>query len=215
MQETDTSHIDTSTDDTIGDIQIETSTEQVSEGMSDKVPFKEGTWQLAYYNFLLEGIRTDSRGYKEFDLHDFDEDGVPELVVVYNSGNAKLVRFANGVAEDILISDDYGYREAEYMGYGEDESQLICLYELTDEDGRDISKYCLYDNFKFIEKVEVCPTVINNVLTYIVKEPELDVQDISYEEGQAKLQQIREVYRKIIFKSVDKESIISTIEAYK
>lgn len=205
-QEAEAPQVDESMDDVIEAVKTE------AEDVSDGLPFEEGTWQLAYYKCLMGDL---SRGDKEgFDLHDFDGDGVPELVIMYNNDNASVAHFVSGQAEEIYIPNDYSYLDGEHLGYGEKASQLINLWEEVDEEGRDITHYSMYDNFEYIEKVEVSSIVINNVLTYIVH-TNAGTQDISYEEGQVKIQAIREVYQKADFKEMNEEIIIATLEAYR
>ena len=209
-QEVEAPQVDESMDDVIEEL-----TESVSEEESDELPFEEGTWQLAYYNYLIEGSNNfGSGGYNGFDLHDFDGDGVPELVIMLNNGNAGIARFIEGQAEEVYIPTDYSYLDGEHLGYGERASQLINLWEEVDEEGRDITHYSMYDNFEYVEKVEVSSIVINNVLTYIVH-TNAGTQDISYEEGQTKIQTIRETYQKADFKEMNEETIIATLEAYR
>ena len=211
-QEVEAPQIDDGMDDIQDDVIEEVESE--SEDVSDELPFEEGTWQLAYYNYLMEGINdAASAGYKAFDLHDFDEDGVPELVIMYNNDNASVAHFVSGQAEEIYIPNDYSYLDGEHLGYGEKASQLINLWEEVDEEGRDITHYSMYDNFAYVEKVEVSSIVLNNVLTYIVH-TDNGIQDISYEEGQAKIQSIRETYKKADFKEMNEETIIATLKEY-
>lgn len=208
-QEAEAPQVDGSMDDVIEAVKTE------AEDVSDGLPFEEGTWQLAYYNYLIEGNNNSgSGGYNGFDLHDFDGDGVPELVIMYNNDNASVAHFVSGQAEEIYIPNDYSYLDGEHLGYGEKASQLINLWEEVDEEGRDITHYSMYDNFAYVEKVEVSSIVLNNVLTYIVH-TDNGIQDISYEEGQAKIQSIREAYQKADFKEMNEEIIIATLEAYR
>lgn len=212
-QEGEVPQIDESMDDIQDDVIEEVETE--SEDVSDGLPFEEGTWQFGYYNYLIEGSNNSgSDGYNGFDLHDFDGDGVPELVIMLNNGNVGVARFIEGQAEEVYIPTDYSYLDGEHLGYGERASQLINLWEEVDEEGRDITHYSMYDNFEYVEKVEVSSIVINNVLTYIVH-TNAGTQDISYEEGQTKIQTIRETYQKVDFKEMNEETIIATLEAYR
>lgn len=205
-QEVEAPQVDDGMDDVIEEVKTE------AENVGDGLPFEEGTWQLAYYKCLMGDL---SRGDKEgFDLHDFDGDGVPELVIIYNNDNASVAHFVSGQAEEIYIPNDYSYLDGEHLGYGEKASQLINLWEEVDEEGRDITHYSMYDNFEYIEKVEVSSIVINNVLAYIVH-TNAGTQDISYEEGQVKIQAIREAYQKADFKEMNEETIIATLEAYR
>lgn len=211
-QEVEALQVDESMDDIPDDVIEEVETE--SKDMSEELPFEEGTWQLAYYNYLIEGSNNSgSGGYNGFDLHDFDGEGVPELVIMLNNGNAGVARFIEGQAEEVYIPTDYSYLDGEHLGYGERASQLINLWEEVDEEGRDITHYSMYDNFEYIEKVEVSSIVINNILTYIVH-TNAGTQDISYEEGQSKIQSIRETYQKADFKEMNEETIIATLKAY-
>ncbi len=213
LQEGEAPLVDESMDDIQDDVIEEVETE--SEDVSEELPFEEGTWQLAYYNYLIEGNNNpDSGGYNGFDLHDFDGDGVPELVIILNNGNAGIAHFIEGQAKEVYISTDYSYLDGEHLGYGEKASQLINIWEEVDEEGRDITKYSMYDNFEYVEKVEISSIVINNVLTYIVH-TDNGIQDISYDEGQAKIQSMREVYQKIDFKEMNEETIIATLETYR
>lgn len=203
-QEVEAPQVDESMDDV-----IEEPTEPVSEEVSDELPFEEGTWQLAYYHCLMGDL---SRGDKEgFDLHDFDGDGVPELLIG-NEDEVEYNRFVDGKTQNIELENNLYSMNS--MGYGEKASQIVYLYESITEDGIDVSMYILYDDYKFIEKVQTATVIRDGKYSYNIETHEGSTE-VSYEEGQAKIQSIREAYQKADFKEMNEEIIIATLEAYR
>lgn len=143
-QEAEAPQVDESMDDVIEEVKTE------AEDVGDGLTFEEGTWQLAYYKCLTGDL---SRGDKEgFDLHDFDGDGVPELLIDCED-EVEYNRFADGKTQNIELENNLVSMNG--IGYGENASQIIYFWERTMEDGIDDSMYILYDNFEFIEKVQI------------------------------------------------------------
>lgn len=202
-QEVEAPQIDDSMDDVIEEVESE------SEEVSDELPFEEGTWQLAYYNCLMGDL---SRGDKEgFDLHDFDGDGVPELLIG-SEDEVEYKCFADGKTQNIELENNLVSMNG--IGYGEKASQIIYFWESTMEDGIDDSMYILYDNFEFIEKVQMRSIISEGNYPYNIETHEGSTE-VSYEEGQAKIQSIRETYKKADFKEMNAETIIATLKAYR
>ena len=202
-QEVEAPQVDESMDDV-----IEEPIEPVSEEVSDKLPFEEGTWQLAYYNCLMGDL---SRGDKKgFDLHDFDGDGVPELLIG-SEDEVEYKRFADGKTQNIKLDNDLVSMDG--IGYGAEISQIVYFWESTMEDGIDDSMYILYDNFEFIEKVQMSSIISEGNYPYYIETHEGSTE-VTYEEGQAKIQSIRETYQKADFKEMNEETIIATLKEY-
>ncbi len=202
-QEGEAPQVDESMDDVIEEIETE------SENVSEQLPFEEGTWQLAYYHCLMGDL---SRGDKEgFDLHDFDGDGVPELLIG-SEDEVEYKGFADGKTQNIELENNLVSMNG--IGYGEKASQIIYFRESIMEDGIDDSMYILYDNFKFIEKVQMRSVISEGNYPYYI-ETHKGSTEVSYEEGQAKIQSIRETYQKADFKEMNEETIIATLEAYR
>ncbi len=195
-------------DESMDDV-IEEPAEPVSEEVSDELPFEEGTWQLAYYHCLMGDL---SRGDKEgFDLHDFDGDGVPELLIG-SEDEVEYKRFADGKTKNIELENNFVSMNG--IGYGEKASQIVYFWESAMEDGIDDSMYILYDNFEFIEKVQMRSIISEGNYPYNIETDDGTIE-VSYEEGQAKIQSIRETYQKADFKEMNEETIIATLEAYR
>lgn len=57
--------------------------------------------------------------------------------------------------------------------------------------------------------------ILNDLPAYICVKPNGVVEQLSYDEAQAKIQHIREHYKEMEIKSVDEETIISELEEYK
>lgn len=202
-QEAEAPQVDESMDDVIEAVKTE------AEDVSDGLPFEEGTWQLAYYKCLMGDL---SRGDKEgFDLHDFDGDGVPELLIG-SEDEVEYNRFADGKTQNIELENNLVSMNG--IGYGEKASQIIYFWESTMEDGIDDSMYILYDNFEFIEKVQMSSIISEGNYPYYIETHEGSTE-VSYEEGQAKIQFIREAYQKVDFKEMNEETIIATLKAYR
>lgn len=202
-QEAEAPQVDESMDDVIEAVKTE------AEDVSDGLPFEEGTWQLAYYKCLMGDL---SRGDKEgFDLHDFDGDGVPELLIG-SEDEVEYNRFADGRTQNIELENNLVSMNG--IGYGEKASQIIYFWESTMEDGIDDSMYILYDNFEFIEKVQMSSIISEGNYPYYIETHEGSTE-VSYEEGQAKIQSIREAYQKVDFKEMNEETIIATLKAYR
>lgn len=205
-QEVEAPQVDESMDNVQDDVIEEVETE--SEDVSDGLPFEEGTWQLAYYHCLMGDL---SRGDKEgFDLHDFDGDGVPELLIG-NEDEVEYNRFVDGKTQNIELENNLYSMNS--MGYGEKASQIVYLYESITEDGIDVSMYILYDDYKFIEKVQTATVIRDGKYSYNIETHEGSTE-VSYEEGQAKIQSIREAYQKADFKEMNEEIIIATLKEY-
>lgn len=201
-QEAEAPQVDESMDDVIEAVKTE------AEDVSDGLPFEEGTWQLAYYKCLMGDL---SRGDKEgFDLHDFDGDGVPELLIG-SEDEVEYNRFADGKTQNIELENNLVSMNG--IGYGEKASQIIYFWESTMEDGIDDSMYILYDNFEFIEKVQMSSVISKGNYPYYIETHE-GLTEVSYEEGQAKIQSIRETYQKADFKEMNEETIIATLKEY-
>ena len=206
-QEVEAPQVDESMDNVQDDVIEEVETE--SEDVSDGLPFEEGTWQLAYYHCLMGDL---SRGDKEgFDLHDFDGDGVPELLIG-NEDEVEYNRFVDGKTQNIELENNFYSMNS--MGYGEKASQIVYLYESITEDGIDVSMYILYDDYKFIEKVQTATVIRDGKYSYDIETADGSTE-VSYEEGQAKIQSIRETYKKADFKEMNAETIIATLKAYR
>lgn len=202
-QEAEAPQVDESMDDVIEAVKTE------AEDVSDGLPFEEGTWQLAYYKCLMGDL---SRGDKEgFDLHDFDGDGVPELLIG-SEDEVEYNRFADGRTQNIELENNLVSMDG--IGYGAEISQIIYFWESTMEDGIDDSMYILYDNFEFIEKVQMSSIISEGNYPYYIETHEGSTE-VSYEEGQAKIQSIREAYQKADFKEMNEETIIATLKAYR
>lgn len=71
-----------------------------------------------------------------------------------------------------------------------------------------------YDNFEFIEKVRMRSIISEGNYPYNIETHEGSTE-VSYEEGQAKIQSIRETYKKADFKEMNAETIIATLKAYR
>lgn len=202
-QEAEAPQVDESMDDVIEAVKTE------AEDVSDGLPFEEGTWQLAYYKCLMGDLsRRDKEG---FDLHDFDGDGVPELLIG-SEDEVEYNRFADGRTQNIELENNLYSMNS--MGYGEKASQIVYLYESITEDGIDVSMYILYDDYKFIEKVQTATVIRDGKYSYNIETHEGSTE-VSYEEGQAKIQSIRETYQKADFKEMNEETIIATLKAYR
>ena len=185
-----------------------------SEENLDGNPFAEGTWQNGYYGFLVADYGSDR--CKGFDLHDFDEDGTPELVAIYNGGIAVFYYEDNWLYQ---VEEDFMFLDETTLGYGAKAAQLISLHESTFDDGRDDSSYTLYDNYQYVEHVwphgyieEIVSTI---TIVYTREDADLMWEELSYEEAQAKLEVIRSGYQKIEFKEIEYEVIEKTILNYK
>lgn len=201
-QEAEAPQVDGSMDDVIEEVKTE------AEDVGNGLPFEEGTWQLAYYRCLMGDL---SRGDKEgFDLHDFDGDGVPELLIG-SEDEVEYNRFADGKTQNIELENNLVSMNG--IGYGEKASQIIYFWESTMEDGIDDSMYILYDNFEFIEKVQMSSVISEGNYPYYIETHEGSTE-VSYEEGQVKIQSIRETYQKADFKELNEETIIATLKEY-
>lgn len=162
------------------------------------------TWEEYYARALL----SPETRYVAFDLHDFDEDGIPELVAEDESGYLSISSFHDTVNIPFIAV------RADSAGYGEKASEMIFIMSGTREDGTDCSSVYVCDNFEEVETIETSPIIFNDIYTYDVADSDYNIEVVSYEEGQQRIQAWKEKYRKIEFKPVDQDTVISVIEAH-
>lgn len=183
----------------------ETETIQSSEENMDILMRLNGdTWEEHYARALL----SPETRYVALDLHDFDEDGIPELVAEEKSGILSIRSFHDIVNIPFIVC------EADSAGYGEKASELIFIIPRTNEDGTDWSSVYVCDNFEMVETIDPSPIVMVDKYTYDVIDSDYNTEVVSYEEGLQRIQAWKEKYRKIEFKPVDQDTVISVIEAH-
>lgn len=186
------------------EVQQEPETVQSSEEKMDILMRLNGDSWEEYY---ARGLLSPETKYLRFDLHDFDEDGIPELITEVKGGVLSIESFRDSIYIPFYISPDS-------IGYGEKASELISIYSETTEDGIDRSSVYAFDNFEMVELITIPRIEFMDVHNFVVGKSEEDYEEVSYEEGLQRIQFWKEKYRKVEFKPLDQDTVISVIEAH-
>lgn len=108
----------------------ENTTEEIKEEVNEEIKEEVSEWVQDYKEYLLS-----KEGAVGFDLHDFDENGIPELMVKLEDGNIVVCHFVENAVEEIeeLVSSASVTKEEAGMdqsmecryGYGEIANSII------------------------------------------------------------------------------------------
>lgn len=187
-------------------------------------------WEKAYQEFLLEDA-----GAEEFDLNDFDEDGIPELIVLDDEDGMRLYRFdtkvsrfwsaeKSGMVEGEDNSRDSWSIEHTY-GYDLEYDTLLDLeyHTITLKDGREGSEtvpvYITYADGEMERRGSTSAGYINDRYPiewlYYWTDDGSEPQEISGEEAEERLAEARSRFNEIEFTTITEEGIRERFEEFK
>lgn len=187
-------------------------------------------WEKAYQEFLLE-----DDGAEGFDLNDFDEDGIPELIVLDDEDSMRLYRFdrkvsrfwsaeKSGMVEGADNSGDSWAKEHTY-GYDlECDTLLDMEYDtITLEDGREGSEtfpvYLTYADGDMERTGSTSAGYINDRYPiewlYYWTDDGSEPQEISREEAGERLAEARSRFNEIEFTAITEKDIKERFEEFK
>lgn len=187
-------------------------------------------WEKAYQEFLLEDA-----GAEEFDLNDFDEDGIPELIVLDEEDGIRLYRFDTKVSrfwsaeKSEMVEGEDNSRDSwsieHTYGYDLEYDTLLDLeYDtITLEDGREGSEtvpvYITYVDGEMERRGSTSAGYINDRYPiewlYYWTDDGSEPQEISGEEAEERLAEARSRFNEIEFTAITEEGIRERFEEFK
>lgn len=189
---------------------------------------QENSWEKVYSDIIM------SERTKTFDLNDFEEDGIPELVVTTNDdmfiiykydGNLQTVTAGFNIStsvNDKMESYNNSTRE-HYVGYGISYNEIIDLMKLSYyKDGeilfqKTVPDYYIYEEGEFVTRVGLgvgYKADTGEVASYYLGEGNSKPL-VSIEEGNNYIKQMEDRFREIPFVEPSEENIKIKFEEFK
>lgn len=175
---------------------------------------KEIGWQSAYAEFLL-GL--DHNVYEGFDLHDLDEDGIPEILLKNTEENHIIeIYYFQQLTNEVKQLPSYIYGIGPTVGYGSTATEFIYL-SYKDENYNsynpgDIMAYRLVD-FEIEEMVRLTTDRFGEGVSAEIETND-SIVELTYEQGLQRVEELEAIYQPIDYKPLEEQAIETAMSIY-
>lgn len=175
---------------------------------------KEIGWQSAYTEFLL-GL--EHNAYEGFDLHDLDEDGIPEILLKNTEENHIIeIYYFQQITNEVKQLPAYKYGIAPTMGYGSTATEFIYLSYKDDNfepyNPGNVLAYRLVD-FEIVEMVRVTTDWSGEGVSAEIETND-SIVELTYEQGLQRVEELEAIYQPIDYKPLDEQIIEEVMSAF-
>ncbi len=175
---------------------------------------KERGWQSAYTEFLL-GL--DHNTYEGFDLHDLDEDGIPEILLKNTEENHIIeIFYFQHLTNEVKPFPLYEYGIAPTMGYGSTATEFIYLSykdkNFNPSHPDDQMAYRIVD-FEIVEMVRVTTDWSGEGVSAEIETND-SIVELTYEQGLQRVEELEAIYQPIDYKPLDEQIIEDVMSVF-
>lgn len=177
-------------------------------------PQKEIGWQGAYTEFLL-GLSHDE--YEGFDLHDLDEDGIPEILLKNTEENHIIeIYFFQRATNEVKALPSYQYGIAPTAGYGSTATEFIYLSYKDDNfqpyNPGNVLAYRMVD-FEIVEMIRVITDGQGEGVSAEIETNE-SIEELTYEQGMQRVEELGAIYQPIDYRLLEEQTIKDAMSIY-
>lgn len=175
---------------------------------------KEIRWQSTYTEFLL-GL--DHSVYEGFELNDLDDDGVPEILLKGAGENRAIdIYYFHYLTDEVRLFPAYIFGISPTVGYGSTPKEFIYLSYKDDyfesSSPGSILAYREVD-FEIVEMIRVITDWTGEGVSANI-ETNGSREELTYEQGMQRVEELEAVYRPIDYKPLDEQTIKDAISVY-
>lgn len=175
---------------------------------------KEISWQSTYTEFLL-GL--DHSVYEGFELHDLDEDGIPEILLKNTEENHIIeIYYFHYLTKEVKPFPSYRDGLSPTMGYGSIPTEFIYLSDKDDYyepyNPGNVLAYRMVD-FEIVEMVRVITDRFGEGVSAEIEAND-SIKELTYEQGLQRVEELYAIYQPIDYKPLDEQAIADAMSIF-